>query len=441
MELSGTTGSSSSLSNVSHRRKRFATKVRTGCITCKIRRIKCDEAKPSCYRCTSTGRKCDGYSLVPSPGPRGDPIVRQALYMFRTKIALSIASAADVGFWTCDILQTAEAYKTVQHAVAALAAAYHSSILSDSGDRMERQHFALTQYNKAISLLQNCINTPKSLTMEHRIVILMTNIVFICICAVRGSRREACLHLRSGLSLLQTWQSGIRKVVSSKTMITPIQGLTTIYTQLDTQARAIIGACILNKANPWRPHAAAIDDWGSGNLQTVMGAISQLERLYNCFVQAMPSSESVESEPYDRSQLLGKYRKQLQTWDLNFDRLTSGTDRPGFTKALHLRRLLAGAYLEMKLNRGDNSGNYQRWVNEILNLAQEIVQDPGPPKTEVAFTPIGGLVEALYFVATEAQDDNIKTKAIELLEKYPVIEGLWGSSIARAALNGEAVSY
>lgn len=28
----------------------------------RIRRIKCDEAKPSCQRCTSTGRKCDGYT-------------------------------------------------------------------------------------------------------------------------------------------------------------------------------------------------------------------------------------------------------------------------------------------------------------------------------------------------------------------------------------------
>lgn len=36
-------------------------KVRTGCLTCKIRRKKCDETKPTCLRCTSTGRKCDGY--------------------------------------------------------------------------------------------------------------------------------------------------------------------------------------------------------------------------------------------------------------------------------------------------------------------------------------------------------------------------------------------
>lgn len=46
------------------RMRRWAPKVKSGCITCKIRKIKCDEEKPSCRRCTSTGRTCDGY------GPR-----------------------------------------------------------------------------------------------------------------------------------------------------------------------------------------------------------------------------------------------------------------------------------------------------------------------------------------------------------------------------------
>ncbi|KAJ5387121.1 hypothetical protein N7509_009662 [Penicillium cosmopolitanum] len=37
-------------------------KSKKGCITCKIRHVKCGEEKPECKQCTSTGRKCDGYS-------------------------------------------------------------------------------------------------------------------------------------------------------------------------------------------------------------------------------------------------------------------------------------------------------------------------------------------------------------------------------------------
>ncbi|KAI1746134.1 hypothetical protein F4680DRAFT_400492 [Xylaria scruposa] len=43
--------------------KRRAThaKARTGCITCKKRRVKCDEAKPICARCSKSGHRCAGY--------------------------------------------------------------------------------------------------------------------------------------------------------------------------------------------------------------------------------------------------------------------------------------------------------------------------------------------------------------------------------------------
>ncbi|KAL5599098.1 hypothetical protein FOVSG1_006910 [Fusarium oxysporum f. sp. vasinfectum] len=42
--------------------RKGSKKVRTGCITCKVRKIKCDETRPCCRRCTNTGRNCDGYA-------------------------------------------------------------------------------------------------------------------------------------------------------------------------------------------------------------------------------------------------------------------------------------------------------------------------------------------------------------------------------------------
>ncbi|KAK0713947.1 hypothetical protein B0T26DRAFT_742433 [Lasiosphaeria miniovina] len=36
-------------------------KVKTGCATYRVRKAKCDEAKPSCRKCIDTGRICDGY--------------------------------------------------------------------------------------------------------------------------------------------------------------------------------------------------------------------------------------------------------------------------------------------------------------------------------------------------------------------------------------------
>ncbi|RYC55874.1 hypothetical protein CHU98_g10327, partial [Xylaria longipes] len=42
------------------RRARHA-KARTGCVTCKRRKVKCDEAKPNCARCIKAGHRCAGY--------------------------------------------------------------------------------------------------------------------------------------------------------------------------------------------------------------------------------------------------------------------------------------------------------------------------------------------------------------------------------------------
>ncbi|KAJ3493886.1 hypothetical protein NLG97_g4445 [Lecanicillium saksenae] len=57
------------------RQKRWAPRGRTGCLTCRARRVKCDEGKPACRRCLSRGLYCRGYESVT---PATIPIALQA---------------------------------------------------------------------------------------------------------------------------------------------------------------------------------------------------------------------------------------------------------------------------------------------------------------------------------------------------------------------------
>lgn len=41
---------------------KLKTKSRNGCITCKLKRLKCDELKPFCFNCTKKNIKCGGYA-------------------------------------------------------------------------------------------------------------------------------------------------------------------------------------------------------------------------------------------------------------------------------------------------------------------------------------------------------------------------------------------
>ncbi|CAG5180958.1 uncharacterized protein ALTATR162_LOCUS9522 [Alternaria atra] len=71
-------------------------KVRTGCSVCKIRRVKCDETKPSCLKCTSTGRTCEGYA---PPLPRKSRTRRSKYDVLEMPLDRSI----DVKFDTPDV--------------------------------------------------------------------------------------------------------------------------------------------------------------------------------------------------------------------------------------------------------------------------------------------------------------------------------------------------
>ncbi|OKL61056.1 hypothetical protein UA08_03137 [Talaromyces atroroseus] len=45
------------------RMKPGITRVRTGCYTCRRRKVKCDEEKPACRACNHLGLRCEGYAL------------------------------------------------------------------------------------------------------------------------------------------------------------------------------------------------------------------------------------------------------------------------------------------------------------------------------------------------------------------------------------------
>ncbi|KAE9363315.1 hypothetical protein N431DRAFT_490154 [Stipitochalara longipes BDJ] len=64
--------------------RRSAKHSKHGCGSCKIRRIKCDEARPVCSRCKSFGVTCDGYKSLALPsGPR--PLAQAPLLLPKPK--------------------------------------------------------------------------------------------------------------------------------------------------------------------------------------------------------------------------------------------------------------------------------------------------------------------------------------------------------------------
>lgn len=54
------------LGRTSAQRRAIKRRTRTGCLTCRKRRIKCDERKPHCFHCERSRKLCLGYEILPN---------------------------------------------------------------------------------------------------------------------------------------------------------------------------------------------------------------------------------------------------------------------------------------------------------------------------------------------------------------------------------------
>ncbi|KAI0018003.1 hypothetical protein F4780DRAFT_563541 [Xylariomycetidae sp. FL0641] len=189
--------------------RKGSSKVRTGCLTCKVRKVKCDEGKPHCQRCVSTKRKCDGYAATPPSGllwhrPRhifanvDDAGEKRSLQFFSEAAAPFLAGPLDPYFWTHLVLQFSSFEPAVLHALVAVSSLYEQvrrdprspALLAGRHD----SPFALRHYNAAIRALQVVDNNEP--------LVLLVCVLFVCLEFLRGNRNAAAVHCSHGVEIL-----------------------------------------------------------------------------------------------------------------------------------------------------------------------------------------------------------------------------------------------
>ncbi|KOS39361.1 hypothetical protein ACN38_g9795 [Penicillium nordicum] len=203
-----------------HRQTPPRKKSKTGCKTCKIRRVKCDEGRPACRRCVSTNRVCDGYGIWGGGGTTyGQPQNNRALSVYCTPVpvgnlgheeqlcfdwliartARKFAGLFPSDFWESLIFQASAQEPAARHAVIALACTHRFQQQYFTGlNKYDVERFTLTQYNKAIQHLRtDTTNSSYSLR-----VALITCMLFIILEYMRGQYQMGCAHLQYGMKLL-----------------------------------------------------------------------------------------------------------------------------------------------------------------------------------------------------------------------------------------------
>ncbi|KAL2831589.1 hypothetical protein BJY01DRAFT_226529 [Aspergillus pseudoustus] len=129
------------------------------------------------------------------------------------------------------VLQAAQLDRVFTHAIVSFGAAQQIYEYEDDPATRDRLgNLAMMQYGKALHLLQNPVH-PCSVE-----VLLLCCVLFACFESLRGCRRSAVVHIKSGLDLLR--QSGGPQ---AKWSLVSRETMTAIFTRLDNQIVELLG--------------------------------------------------------------------------------------------------------------------------------------------------------------------------------------------------------
>ncbi|KAI0192412.1 hypothetical protein F4808DRAFT_443096 [Astrocystis sublimbata] len=363
--------------------RKWAPKSRLGCQTCKTRRVKCDLAHPSCLKCQSTGRTCDGYNTTHLPVStdteldhyrNGDDISSEgcdnphdrtlfnacqpnqwhtsphepSLHNLRPFMILPATGPAQteaISFfeyfsikhlneyhpcdsWRKTLMFFSQTVPAVRYAAVALSLTYQNYLNRGSTKIWPPEKTALLYYNRAIRLLLELGNGDSS---ETTAITLLVCYLFTCFDHLTGNFIQATKHLRGGVGLLR----GIDRALLSNSMnddVQPPQTLTVLH-QVARQIRRLDLQATISLVD-WTP--VDIQDALTPQLPPSDITFSSLEHAADCLqvliAEVMrlrnmgPLMCSEDQVPSSLLSLKDSVLARLETWSTLFENMLQQHD-------------------------------------------------------------------------------------------------------------------
>ncbi|PYI10816.1 dynamin GTPase [Aspergillus sclerotiicarbonarius CBS 121057] len=425
------------------RQKQWTPKVKTGCVTCRIRRVKCDEAKPrsalqygpyiSQAQVLFHRTKMRRLQLCsPKANVQGSRSSADALPLGSVTTP-NLAGFFDKGRWTRRLLQMSHQYPALWHAMTAVACTHRDFMTDRTPITVSRLQdndevrFALRQWNKSIQSLQELLS-GQVLTKLDRLVVLSICLLFTTLASLQGRQRQAFVHINSGLKLLHQWNlADIARCQSDEDL--DLHMLFILFSQLDSQARPY-HLDILQRTDKQLILASR-----QSHFQSLLEACVALEVHFNNMMHLFSDASLYTHGPNAKAQTQKqKCINDFIEWDNQLAPLLSPTPHPEDKKALTLlqiRRALAHVALTMDLSKGElahddftqDYASILHLVSEILELPTRQTQDPTrSPKLNFSLATI--TTEPLFLVAFRCREPTIRKQAMHLLRQYPGREGI-----------------
>ncbi|PWY83901.1 sugar transporter [Aspergillus sclerotioniger CBS 115572] len=465
--------------------RKFSSKSKLGCKTCKIRRIKCDQSRPSCVKCVSTGRTCDGYSEMPLAFRVEKPEVESthphkeinradssdSCYSCTTisaheseqwhsksngltsqnlgslMILPVTGTQADImcffqdisikhlneyrpcELWRQTLMFFAQTVPSVRHAAMALALMHQIYLDRHSNNQVYLPDKApLLHYNRAIQLL---LNPEAGDSAETRVVTLLVCYLFTCFDHLAGDNVQALKHLRGGVALSHNIDSATLNSCHNQS-----PGVHAIICQVAKQIRRLdmqAGMFLVdwtpaNIQDTFMPFDSTFQslDQAADHLQVL---VAQVMRMRNTDQQmslmgTMPPLHSAHND---------NILRQLETWLGLFENLLqqgSPSESDLLVSLLRLQHTIAWILLN------DYGPGREMEYDNLLPLFQQCVALAGEVSaahqrysgsSKPTFTPEIGLIPILYIIGVKCRHPTVRREVLSILRWQVIREGAWDS--------------
>ncbi|KAL4739957.1 hypothetical protein BDV11DRAFT_204693 [Aspergillus similis] len=437
-------------------------KVRTGCLTCKQRRIKCDEGKPGCQNCERTGRRCQGYPPGPAPALAGDGSLdvqaqrraqqiivynlpfkvpgskadRQLLHFYACEAAGGLSSFSDPTLWTTLVLQQSHHQPVVRHALVALSALYRDYLQGGNRIQPPASHAAMQRIGKCHRQLRLYLRSADA----SADIALICSILFFAFETLIGDCNAAMQHLDNGLQLLKRWQMQMAQDHGGSDELLP--HLVAVFSRLDIHASTFDDERkpILTLVGP--EETSGLSHVVPSSLSSLDEAETVATKLQNWLMHHLIAHVAYKHKPVDefpRSLLRERFVLYQQFERFFFALAALPNSLPGESSARALLlRIQAKMYYSVLLeNIPNDSFGPCPPADSLRNTLADIerfLSMESTQKSASTFTLSSQLVAILYFMCLKTPDAERRELAFTLLKhsSMPAKDGLWESKKAAA---------
>ncbi|KAL3423597.1 hypothetical protein PVAG01_05344 [Phlyctema vagabunda] len=422
------------------------SKVRTGCSTCKARRVKCDEAKPVCRRCATGGRRCEYNTARAAPQRRNVVTVYLAptqsqpaffvndrgLDFFHENLAAELNGHFDSKFWGKLVLQLSHSEPSVRHAVSAISVIYHDveSSLQHPAGYVNANPVAQREWNTAVKILSARIQEHPNSTL----VPLVCCLLFTCIDFLRGNIKSSMLHVESGFNIL----TGLRR----NSDVAPVPGsnissgdLQAIHDHIVPVFTRLSVLCSLaGRITPPISLSKAKEDSPQEDLTDARRRLFEISDACIRFIgEAIPKAAKFQVDVDDLVKQI-KLQTRLDMWRVQLDNLLSWMQAAGKIAKQDALNILLVHYKVIFIwtrictTAGETATDpYHTDFEELVHHAEQITQPGTGMATRQPLSFDIQILAPLYYTAMKCRHPAIRRRALGMLQLAPRREALWNA--------------